>query len=68
MNTDTVVVSMNVDWDLLRSQKEWLIKMNSGDGLECDYIEGILGIIDTIQDTGASELGERRVFGRSFDA
>ena len=54
----------NVDWVLLREQKLWLIEamsqLKSGDELLAD---GLLGLLDDIQNQAALTLGEDVVFG-----
>lgn len=59
---------MNIDWDLLRKQKETLFQTINklearGDSKAADDLEGILHLLDTIQDETAKALGERAVFG-----
>ncbi len=60
-------LELKIDLELLRQQKGWLISMQVGDGLDQDYIEGLLGLIDAIQDAAAEEVGGRRVFGEMED-
>ena len=55
----------NVDWALLREQKEWLDTMvfeGNGDNETLGYAEGLLSLLDEIQDQAALVLGEFVVF------
>jgi hypothetical protein len=59
----------NVDWKLLRMQKMTLLRAIADAGSRLGAagkadLEGILHLIDTIQDQAAKRLGERTVFGR----
>lgn len=60
----------NIDFTLLRRQKESLLTainyMDKNSELSED-LEGILGLIDSIQDEMAKYLGEERIFGPSSD-
>lgn len=49
-----------IDWSLLRKQKAWL-----ADRLPCDEAEGLLSLLDDLQDTAVDEFGvkEEAVFG-----
>lgn len=45
---------MNIDWELFRIQKEYLVAMaNDEDRLteEIDMLDGVINLMDTIQDT-----------------
>ena len=60
----------HVDWVLLRRQKQTLIKQldrakSLKDDTTADDFEGILSLIDCIQDEAAECLGEEAVFGKS---
>jgi hypothetical protein len=56
----------NIDWDYLRHQKRELLKVirerNQPDG--DDYLNGIVHLIDSLQDYAVDELGlnEKNVF------
>lgn len=68
--TEVAIVLRNVDWELLRAQKEALagLAMNERRILtvdECMCLEGILGVLDALQDQAAEVLGEECVFGAS---
>jgi len=54
----------NVDWELLREQKEWLISTNSFIRYKTELGDGLLHLLDDIQDQAAEVLGEEAVFGR----
>jgi hypothetical protein len=62
-----VVISLNnIDWSLLREQKLWLIHcidVMSYDNWKTENIEGVLALLDSIQDQAAEILGEEIVFG-----
>ena len=47
----------NVDWQLLRKQKEWLISIDH------EHAAGLLNFLDVIQDIAAEQLGDDVVFG-----
>ena len=49
-----------MDFDLLRQQKETLIRLTNSNIItyaECEDIEGIISIIDKIQDFAVDEMG-----------
>jgi hypothetical protein len=50
-----------MDWRLLRKQKQWLMEQH------CEEAEGILNLIDTLQDYAIDEMGvdEYVVFGET---
>jgi hypothetical protein len=56
-----------VDWKLLRWQKSILVKRSMGNAvgeIELEYaLDGIVALIDDIQDQAAEFTGERKVFG-----
>ena len=60
-----VTVTMNLDWNLLRRQKQSLLDVisKSENKIEADHLEGILLVVDAIQDRGARSVGEKEVFG-----
>jgi hypothetical protein len=54
--------NLRIDWELLRQQKEWLMRRENDDSIEA---EGLLALIDDIQDQAVAtspEL-EEEVFG-----
>ena len=53
----------NIDWALLREQKEWLVGNSSDDMYVTEMVDGLLGLIDYIQDSAEEELGSQIVFG-----
>jgi hypothetical protein len=56
INTD------EVDWSMLREQKEYLVNTNYF--WESEYTDGVIHFIDFIQDEASTVLGEEVVFGR----
>lgn len=49
---------MKIDWKLLRDQKETLLRLaDKAEGVEAEHLEGLIGMIDDIQDE-ASARGE----------
>jgi len=59
-----------VDWDLLRRQKTILVELAASPQRvttrrDREAIEGVINLLDHIQDETAIALGERTVFGRS---
>jgi hypothetical protein len=62
-----VIVDVSkINWKLLRKQKSTLIELlNRKVSLkEKDHIDGIIAMVDHIQDWAAEILGEKDVFGR----
>jgi hypothetical protein len=60
-----VPVGINVDWGQLRAQKARLVELadpHSKLGGDAD-LDGIVGLLDDIQDQAAEVLGEKAVFG-----
>ena len=49
------------DWHLLREQKNWLMNQEIN-----EYQQGLLGLIDWLQDEAAKELGSCVVFGNTL--
>jgi len=66
-----VVVDLSrVDWDLLRRQKAILVNLAATaehvtTRRDREAVEGIIELIDHIQDETAIALGEKAVFGKS---
>ena len=63
----TEIVFTNLDFKLLRKQKFSILKMawkESTSKKEAEHIEGILQLIDFIQDEAEKQHGSRKVFGR----
>jgi len=55
------------DWKLLREQKLKLISMRLSirpPNDTVDVLDGIVNLIDNIQDQAAEQIGENKVFGR----
>ena len=54
-----------VDWELLRAQKASLITMGGGsDSILCtEHIDGLLALIDYIQDEAEKQTNTKTVFG-----
>ncbi len=66
---DVLVILRNVDWVALRRQKETLVGLVNVSNVppnaaEVDDLEGVLGLLDHIQDQAAKVLGEECVFGK----
>lgn len=59
MNTKIMFDVSEVDWSELVKQKRYL--MNSNNPF---FMEGLINMIDTIQDRAADVLGEEKVFGK----
>ncbi len=62
---------MNVDWKLLREQKEWLVSMaNEDDRLtkEIEVLDGVIHFIDAFQDWSVDQgnAAEKEVFGKEL--
>ena len=59
----------NVDWDLLREQKEWLVEeaTETIGHAENPFAKGLLSLLDDIQYQAAEQLGTQIVFGELFD-
>lgn len=54
-----------IDWKELRSQKEVLVRLTQSirhDNDAKEALEGIIHLIDHIQDKAAEELGEKTIF------
>jgi len=53
------MMNLNIDWALLREQKEWLLNF------DCDEAEGLIMLLDAIQDKAVDcrEATEEEVFG-----
>lgn len=66
MSSDNIVVTLDMDWELLREQKEVLIHLDLGKNKN-KLIEGIISVIDAIQDQAVDEnaVPEKVVFGKS---
>lgn len=57
----------NIDFDLLKKQKAYLLNLSTQTNVETDeysYISGLLNLLDSIQDYAVDELGfdEDKVF------
>jgi len=59
----------NVDWELLRIQKGYLTNIMLGEPRKTlspdhlDALDGIIALIDNIQDEASETLGVKHVFG-----
>ena len=53
----------NVDWKLLREQKFQLCLLEKKCKKQRDVIDGILSLLDAIQDSAAETVGNENVFG-----
>ena len=53
---------LNLAWTLLRQQKEWLLRQ------EGPVAEGLVNLLDSLQDQGAEQFGELLVFGEEKEA
>jgi hypothetical protein len=47
--------NLRIDWELLRQQKEWLLRRENDDSIEA---EGLLALIDYIQDQAVEQRPE----------
>lgn len=64
MTTPIRIDADMIAWDELRVQKRWLIEHPPTAGAGLSLAEGIVGLIDYLQDTAALTIGETTVFGR----
>lgn len=57
---------IQIDWALLRQQKEWLVNYTDDDHAE---IDGLINLLDTLQDLAveSGEFSEETVFGPRLD-
>jgi hypothetical protein len=64
---EKIVVTLDIDWDLLREQRNLLISMPKRGKLEDKLVDGILSVIRTIQEQAVEENGvpEEVVFGNN---
>jgi hypothetical protein len=64
---EKIVVTLDIDWDLLREQRNLLIAMPKRSKLEDKLVDGILSVIRTIQEQAVEENGvpEEVVFGNN---
>lgn len=71
---EITIHSLNVDWELFRKQKQLLLDFldsdsstdfadvwNNSEGQ--DLMNGLMNILDYLQDQAAEELGEEAIFG-----
>ena len=63
-NKSVLINTDEVDWNLLREQKYFLIDTNSN--LKSEQIEGLIQFLDDIQDKASTILGDEAVFGKEF--
>jgi len=66
----SVVVNVgDVDWELLRTQKQWLADVAMARGVELqkqssrEVADGLLHLLDRIMDEACVQLGSEIVFG-----
>lgn len=61
----------NIDWEVLKDQKNTLISISStlrnGNAKDRDNIEGLIYLIEHIQDEAEKEIGELAVFGHEIE-
>ena len=60
-----------VDWKLLRKQKAALVGLSFSKQFGSpanDILEGIISLLDEIQDQAAEQIGEKKVFGKDVSA
>ncbi len=64
---EKIVVTLDIDWDLLREQRNLLISMPKSGKVEHKLVDGILSVIRTIQEQAVEENGvpEEVVFGNN---
>ncbi len=65
----TVNITMNIDFNALREQKAVLLSAQNILGpIIAEQIDGILGLIDEIQDQSVGQHGltEKDIFGKNF--
>lgn len=67
MESSVTITFVNVDWDLLREQKGLLLELIGSPVTSkyADAADGIVNLLDFIQDEAAKQLGEEAVFGVS---
>lgn len=67
-NTPRVYIRLpNVDWKLLRKQKALLNKLAKDPALtvqQVALIDGVLGILDHVQDEAANFIDSKTIFGK----
>ena len=63
-NKSVLINTDDVDWNLLREQKYFLIDTNVN--LKSEHIEGLIQFLDDIQDKASTILGDEAVFGYEF--
>ncbi|MDA8316477.1 MAG: hypothetical protein M0010_15100 [Actinomycetota bacterium] len=61
----TVPVGLDVNWDLLRRQKAHLLALAAPGSVVSgkEHLDGVISLLDDIQDQAAEVLGEQAVFG-----
>lgn len=59
-----------IDWELLREQKAVMLgTMRHLKGkVITDVFDGVISLIDDIQDQAAEEIGEKKVFGKEMSS
>jgi len=62
-----VNLNLDLDFDLLRQQKAMLVNIAPHTDIS-DEVEGLLSLIDHIQDQAAEQVGNLTVFGQQDDS
>lgn len=68
MNPPIEPILDGIDWEILRAQKATLVKLAVSDRLlpdDKEDLDGIINLIDSVQDMGVEWFGADSVFGRS---
>lgn len=71
MRNHTVIIELSLDFKALAQQKLHLLTLredfiNTFKAAEIEAIDGIVNMIDAIQDTAVLQLSEATVFGPNF--
>ena len=64
--SESIEIDLSVDWPLLRKQKAALLRKTFDmlrDDPDAVLLEGLIELLDHIQDEAAAYLGEEAVFG-----
>ncbi len=57
------LMAMTIDWALLREQKQMLFELMRDSPGDARLLDGLLTLLDEIQDLAAQQLGKETVFG-----
>jgi len=60
---DVNLMNMTIDWALLREQKRMLFEIMRDSPGDARLLDGLLTLLDEIQDLAAQQLGKDAVFG-----